>query len=180
MIGLSALAYCKAYGFRTIAIDKVEARLQIARQMGADLVISPEETDFLEQVLALSDGQGADLVIEAASVWPAIQLSMEIACKGGKIVVVARHTDLPAFSPVGDPYLQKDLTLQVTYGHPPTGQRWDRRRAFGLTMEMMAKGKLNLEPMITHRVPWEELPEIYQRLDQSEREIVGVVVEWQS
>lgn len=180
VIGLSALAYCKAYGFRTIAIDKVAARLEIAQKMGADLAISPEEPDFLERVLIFSDGQGADLVIEAASVWPAIQTSMEIACKGGTIVVVARHTDLPAFSPVGDPYLQKDLTLQVTYGHPATGQRWDRRRSFGLTMEMIAKGRLNLTPMITHRVSWEELPEIYERLDQSEKEIVGVVVEWGS
>jgi len=32
--------------------------------------------------------------------------------------------------------------------------------------------------MITHRVSWEELPDIYQRLDQGEREIVGVVVDW--
>ena len=178
VIGLSALAYCKAYGFRTIAVDTVDARLEIAREMGADLAISPQQADFLERVLAFSDGQGADLVIEAASVWPAIQLSMEIACKGGRIVVVARHTDMPAFSPVGDPYLQKDLTLQVTYGHPATGQRWDRRRSFGLTMEMMAQGRLNLAPMITHRVSWEELPEIYQRLDQGEKEIVGVVVDW--
>lgn len=82
VIGLSALAYCRAYGFRTIAIDKVDRRREIARQMGADLVISPEEPDFLQRVLAFSDGQGADLVIEAASVWPAIQLSMEVACKG--------------------------------------------------------------------------------------------------
>lgn len=93
-------------------------------------------------------------------------------------MVVARHTDLPAFSPVGDPYLQKDLTLQVTYGHPPDGQRWDRRRSFALSMEMIGNGRLNLAPLITHRVSWEELPEIYQRLDQNEREIVGVVVDW--
>ena len=32
--------------------------------------------------------------------------------------------------------------------------------------------------MITHRVSWEELPEIYHRLDQGEQEIVGVVVDW--
>lgn len=178
VIGLSALAYCRAFGFRTIAVDQVARRREIAREMGADLAISPDEPDFRWRVLDQSNLQGADLVIEAASVWPAIQLSMDIARPGGKIVVVARHTDLPAFSPVGDPYLQKDLTIQVTYGHPPTGQRWDRRRSFALSMEMMGKGRLNLAPLITHRISWEELPEIYQRLDQGEREIVGVVVDW--
>lgn len=180
VIGLSALAYCRAFGFRTIAIDTVEARLAIARQMGADLAISPEEDDFHQRVGDITDGYGVDLVIEAASVWPAIQLGMDIACKGGKIVVVARHTDKPAFSPIGDPYLQKDLTLLVTYGHPPAGQRWDRQRSFGLTMAMLGNGRLNLTPLITHRLSWRDLPAIYQRLDQGERAIVGVVLDWTS
>ena len=178
VIGLSALAYCRAFGFRTIAIDTVDARLAIARQMGADLVISPEAPEFHQQVLAATDGYGVDLVIEAASVWPAIQLGMEIAGKGGKIVVVARHTDKPAFSPIGDPYLQKDLTLLVTYGHPPAGQRWERQRSFGLTMALLANGRLTIAPLITHRHSWRDLPNIYQRLDQGERAIVGVVLDW--
>lgn len=180
VVGLSALAYCRAFGFRTVAIDTVEERLAIARQMGADLVISPAASDFHQQVHSLTDGYGVDLVIEAASVWPAIQLGMDIAAKGAKIVVVARHTDKPAFSPIGDPYLQKDLTLLVTYGHPPAGQRWDRQRSFGLSMTMLANGRLNLAPMITHRLPWRELPAIYQRLDQGDRAIVGVVLGWTS
>lgn len=180
VVGLSALAYCKAFGFRTIAIDSVPARLAIAQEMGADLVLSPTANDFRQQVSEMTGGYGADLVIEAASVWPAVQLGMEIAAKGGKIVVVARHTDKPAFSPIGDPYLQKDLTLLVTYGHPPAGQRWDRQRTFGLTMELLAKGRLNITPFITHRLAWHELPAIYQRLEQGEREIVGVVLDWRS
>ncbi len=178
VIGLSALVYCKAFGFRTIAIDKDADRLEIARRMGADLAISPDEPDFLPQVQIACDGYGADLVIEAASVWPAIQLGMEVAGKGAKIVVVARHTDLPNFSPVGDPYLQKDLTLMVTYGHPPAGQRWDRQRSFALTLDLLAKGQMNIEPMITHRAPWFDLPTLYQRLDQGERTMVGIVVDW--
>lgn len=178
VVGLSALAYCRAFGFRTVAIDTVEERLAIARQMGADLVISPTAADFHQQVNNLTDGYGVDLVIEAASVWPAIQLGMDIAAKGAKIVVVARHTDKPAFSPIGDPYLQKDLILLVTYGHPPAGQRWDRQRSFGLSMTMLGTGQLNLAPLITHRLAWRDLPAIYQRLDQGDRAIVGVVLDW--
>jgi len=178
VIGLAALAYGKAFGFRTIAIDKDEARLAIARQMGADLVISPDAPDFLAQVRNFCEGEGPDLVLEAASVWPAIQTSLDIVRKGGKVVVVARHTDQPNFSLVGDPYLQKDVTFLVSYGYPPAGHRWDRRRSFGLTMELLAKGKLPIAPLITHRFPWHELPQVYQRLDQNERALVGVVLDW--
>jgi threonine dehydrogenase-like Zn-dependent dehydrogenase len=179
VIGLSALAYCRAFGFHTIAIDTVLARRAIAQEMGADLVISPEDANFHQRVFAETNGYGVDLVIEAASVWPAIQLGMEIAGKGAKIVVVARHTDKPAFSPVGDPFLQKDLTLLVTYGHPSAGQRWERSRSFGLTIRLLANRQLKIAPMITHRQSWRDLPIIYQRIDQGERTIVGVVLNWQ-
>jgi 2-desacetyl-2-hydroxyethyl bacteriochlorophyllide A dehydrogenase len=178
VIGLAALAYCVAFGLRTIAIEQDEQRLAIARQMGADLVLSPQQPDFLDQVHAFCNGDGADLVIEAASVWPAIQTSMDIAGQGSKVVVVARHTDLPNFSPVGDPYLQKEITLLTSYGYPAAGQRWDRRRSFALTLELLAKGKLNIAPLITHRLAWHELPQVYHRLDQGERSLVGIVVDW--
>jgi threonine dehydrogenase-like Zn-dependent dehydrogenase len=46
-------------------------------------------------------------------------------------------------------------------------------------MQMLAKGQLTIAPMITHRQSWRDLPAIYQRLDQGEREIVGVVLDWQ-
>jgi 2-desacetyl-2-hydroxyethyl bacteriochlorophyllide A dehydrogenase len=180
IIGLSALAYGKAYGFRTLAIDKAGSRLQVAKAMGADCVLNPDAADFSEQVHAFTGGYGVDLVIEAASAWPAIQTGMEIAAQKGKIVVVARHTDQPNFSPVGDPYLQKDLTLLVSYGHPPPGHRWERQRAIDLTLEMLGNGRLQIEPMITHRIPWHELPAIYARLDQGDQSVVGVVANWQS
>lgn len=180
VIGLAALAYGVAYGFRTVAIDTDERRLAIARQLGADLALSPAEPNFHERVRNFCNGDGADLVIEAASVWPAIQTSMEIAAKGGRVVVVARHTDQPTFSPVGDPFLQKEIALLVSYGHPPDGHRWDRRRSFALTLEMLAKGRLNIAPMITHRFPWHELPQVYQRLDQGERDLVGIVLDWRA
>jgi threonine dehydrogenase-like Zn-dependent dehydrogenase len=178
VIGLSALAYGVAYGFRTVAIDSDERRLAIARQMGAGLALSPQEPDFLERVRAFCDGEGADLVIEAASVWPAIQTSMEIAARHAKVVVVARHTDQPAFSPIGDPYLQKEIALLVSYGHPPAGHRWDRRRSFARTLDLLAQGKLNIAPMITHRFAWRDLPQVYRRLDEGERDLVGVVLDW--
>ena len=178
IVGLSTLAFCKAFGFRTIAIDGVAERLDIARRMGADLVISPDEPDIEARVGAVTGGRGADLVIEAASVWPAIELGMRVAARKATVVVVARHTDMPAFSPVGHPYLQKDLTLRVTYGHAPAGQRWDRTSSLGLTLEMLAKGQLDISELLTHRIGWSELPSMYERLDQGERDIVGVIVDW--
>ena len=51
VIGLSALSYCVAFGLRTAVVDLEPARLEIARQMGADLAVSPAEGDYQQQVL---------------------------------------------------------------------------------------------------------------------------------
>ena len=178
VIGQSTLALCQAFGHPSIAIDQHESRLKISRKLGADLAISPSEKDFNQRVHEFCGGRGADLVIEAASVWPAIQTSMEIARPGGKVVVVARHTDMPNFSPVNDPYLGKDVSLVSSYTADPEGQRWDYNNTMTLNLNLFEKGKLSLAPIITHHFQWNEIGEAYRRLDEGELDMVGVIIHW--
>jgi threonine dehydrogenase-like Zn-dependent dehydrogenase len=178
VIGLAALGYCRAFGFRTAAIDISDERLDVSRQMGADLAVSPKQDGFDDRVQEIFDGTGADLVIEAASRWNAIQTAMDVAADDARIVVAARHTDSPAFNPVGHPYLGKKLTLLTSYGHAAPGQRWDRRRSIDLTLELLKSGRLEVRPMITHRIKADSLPDMYRRLDEGEPSIIGVVVQW--
>ena len=178
VIGLSALAYCRAFGFRTALIELDRGRLDLAGKMGADLLTSPADEGFSDSVIEFFDGEGPDLVLEAASVWPAIETGMQISRKGGRVVVIARHTDMPAFSPVGHPYLGKGLALLTSYGHRPDGHRWDRRRSNALTLELLLKKKLLVSPMITARFDWQELPDVYRRMDEGDKGLVGVVIRW--
>ncbi len=178
VIGLSALAYCRSFGFRTAVVEFARKRLDLAGEMGADLMASPEAEDFSDRILEFFGGEGADLVLEAASVWPAIETGMQIARIGARVVVIARHTDEPTFSAVGHPYLGKDLALLTSYGYQPDGQRWDRRRSNALTVDLLSKEKLLVSPMITDRFDWQELPDVYRRLDQGDKGLVGVVIQW--
>jgi threonine dehydrogenase-like Zn-dependent dehydrogenase len=178
VIGLAVLAYCRAFGFRTIAVDHNPHRLSVAAAMGADLVLDARADGFLEQAAAFCGGEGADLVIEAASVWPAVETAMHLARPGGTVVVASRHTDQPAFNPVGHPFLGKTLTLLTSYGHQPDGQRWDRRRSFALTLDLLARQKLNFAAMITHRLQWNQLPDVYRELDEASPQALGVVLKW--
>ena len=178
VIGLSALAFCRMFGFRTVVIDSDSDRLEIANAMGTDMVISINNDQFIDRTIEFFDSAGADLIIEAASDWSAIETSMEIAADDAKIVVVARHTDIPQFNPVGHPFLGKKLTLLTSYGHADDGQRWDRRRSFALTIDRLARQQLRIAPMISHHFDWQQLPEVYDRLDSGEKELVGVVIRW--
>jgi threonine dehydrogenase-like Zn-dependent dehydrogenase len=179
VVGLAALAYCKAFGLRTAAIDMSETRLAIARELGADIAVSPAAPDFQAQMDKLFP-EGADIAIEAASTWKAIQTGMDVVGKNGRVVVIARHTDMPHYNLVGHPYLSKRITLHNAMGYDDEGQRWDRAHCMDLTIDMLATGRMDIEPMLTHRINWRELPDIYDRLDKGDQDIVGVIVDWRS
>ena len=103
---------------------------------------------------------------------------MDIVRPGGRVVVTATHVDRPGYNPVGHPYLSQRITLKTAYGYEDPGQRWDRDHCVRLTLDMLSKGQIEIEPMITHRIPWHQIPEMYHRLDQGDLSILGVVVDW--
>jgi threonine dehydrogenase-like Zn-dependent dehydrogenase len=187
VIGQCALACGRALGFRTIAVDIDKERLAISRRMGADLAISPKVPDFQQSIQEFTHGEGVDLVVEAASVWPAIKTAYDLVHRRGRIVVPARHLDQPDFSPVGYPYQRREIALMTSFSYhrfpgfdnyPIDICRWTRRRNFELLWDLMGSGRLDIGPMITHRVSYQDLPEVYRQLDAGMSTIVGVLVDW--
>ena len=178
VIGLSALAFCSAFGFHTVGIDYSQTRRDVADAMRADLVLDPAEDGLTQRVIDFFDGRGADLVLETASAWPAIQTSLEIVRQDGTVVVVARHTDSPTFNPVGHPYMTTRYTLRASLGYRPNELRWNRINSMKLTARLIANGTLPIDPMITHEFTWRDLPEVYRRLDQGDTDILGAVIRW--
>ena len=179
VIGQSAVAWCRAFGFRTVGIDMAGGRLEVARAMGASAVASPGDGGFQSRIDEAFDGEGADMVIEAASTWKAVRTSMDISRQGGRVVVIAPGTQ------TGRTTIRWAIRTcrsgsrwKMAYGYEDPGQRWDRDHCVRLAVDMLSRGELAIEPMITHRVPWQQLPEMYRRLDQGDLSILGVVVDW--
>ncbi|MAF65271.1 MAG: hypothetical protein CMJ84_06390 [Planctomycetes bacterium] len=178
VVGLSLLAYSVVFGWRTAVVDLDPTRLEIARQMGAGLAASPNDADMAGQVTEYFGGEGADIAFEAGSNWAAIRTAMELTRTDGRVVIVSRHTQKPDFNPVGHPFLGKRLSLVTSYAYPPDGSRWDYRTSVDLTIDLLASHRLQIEPMITHQFDWQQIPEVYRRLDQGDHSIVGAVFNW--
>ena len=68
--------------------------------------------------------------------------------------------------------------MVTTYGYPPDGHRWDRHRSVALTLDFLERGRFNLNPMVTDRVPAEQLPAVYDRMDRGDASLVGVLIDW--
>ncbi len=177
VIGLSVTAYAEAFGMRTAVLETDSTRLGIAREMGAMLAVNPNEAGAREQVVELFDG-GADVTYEASSKWAGIRTAMEVTRTDGTVVIVSRHTEKPDFNPVGHPFLGKRLNLVTTYAYQPEGHRWSQRRSLALTVDLLARRRLRIAPMLTHEFAWHELPSVYERLDEGDGSIVGTTIRW--
>ena len=117
-----------------IAVTRSKWKLEVARQMGADEIVPAGEVDPVEAVRELTDGLGADIVIETAGAAQTMVQAYEMVRPGGVILQFgigpAQVDGVP-----GQAYYFKDLTVigsragpsgRFRTGHPPGGDRADR------------------------------------------------------
>jgi alcohol dehydrogenase len=91
-IGLSAIMGARLYSpSHIIAIDLAASRLEAAKRFGADIVVNPTHENALEVVLALTDGLGADVSIEAVGTPATFELAVSLARAAGHIANIGVH-----------------------------------------------------------------------------------------
>jgi S-(hydroxymethyl)glutathione dehydrogenase/alcohol dehydrogenase len=93
-VGLSAVQGCRMAGAGTIiAVDPNPARRQLAQALGATHTCGGDQDEAVALARSLTDGRGADVVIEAAGVSASFQLSMEAVRPGGQVVWLGKTAD---------------------------------------------------------------------------------------
>jgi L-gulonate 5-dehydrogenase len=145
-IGLVVLQAVKTVGAKVLICDVVEERLERARECGADIVVNTRKGDVVNEVLAFTDGEGADVVVEGVGLPELFDLAVEIAAPTGRIVVLgfsaapARIAELPV--------TKKELEIIGSRLHTnrfPQVIDWYRRRA------------VDPRKLISHVFPCEEV-----------------------
>ncbi|MEM0463098.1 zinc-binding dehydrogenase [Pyrobaculum sp.] len=86
-VGLAAVNVAKAVGARVIAVGRNPEKLKLAKQLGAE-VVNPREGDPVKAVKDLTDGRGADVVIEAVGTEETVDAAVEMTASGGRVVLV--------------------------------------------------------------------------------------------
>ena len=152
-IGLLAAQVARAGGAREVMIVGApadeELRLATARSLGVEHVVNFAETNPVERCLELTEGRGADLVIECSGAPAAIAQSIELCRKWGKVCAIG----LTGKRPVQldwDAAMMKVLTVYLNMSTAYAS--WDK------TIWMISTGRVNVDPLITHVLPladWE-------------------------
>jgi len=172
-VGIAACAILKRSGAARVIISEPQPeRAELAKKLGADYVINPLKEDFVERVLELTDGMGANLYLEATGLPTVVYPQIEQAIWEGRtinstVVVVARAD---AKMPVTGEVLQvRRARIVGAQGHSGHG-------TFYRVIECMANG-MDMTPMITKKITLDEVPEniINLRTDRKECKITCVM-----
>jgi threonine dehydrogenase-like Zn-dependent dehydrogenase len=169
-IGLCATAGAKLRGASLIiGVDTVPERLARARLLGADVTIDYQVEDPVAKILSLTDGRGVDVAIEALGTRATFEHCLRVLRPGGvlsSLGVYSGKLELPvdAFAAgLGDHKIVTTLC--------PGGKERMRR-----LMNIVAAGRVDLKPLITHRFPLAEIGMAYELFGSQRDGVIKVAI----
>ncbi len=140
-----------------IGLDRDLERFEIAKELGADHIINLNNEDPVETIMAHTDGQGADIVVETANSPKATQMTFDLAAPRGRVVLFGLYPEA-SFSPLK--LLRKGLTVFGDVALVP--------RQFLKAMNWVVSGKVSVQKMITKRFSLDQAAEAFAAGRQGE------------
>jgi alcohol dehydrogenase len=161
---------------RLITVEPVARRRELSRQLGADLALSPED-DIGKAVAEATDGQGVDLAIEASGNGAALDQALKNLAFGGTVVVCSWYGTKPVQLSLGGVFHRRRLRLvssQVSTIDAALQPRWSHARRLALARDLL--GTLELDGLISQRIPFARAADAYRLIDEHPEQTVQVVL----
>jgi NADPH:quinone reductase-like Zn-dependent oxidoreductase len=156
-VAQAALRIAGLLGARTVATSGSDTKLEVARNMGADVLLNHQKVDVAAEVRKLTGGQGADVVVDSSGeqCWPGSLRSLR---RGGRLVVCGATTG---------PMVSLDLRRLFWHQWSILGSTLGNRREYGEIVELAHTGKL--WPVVDQIVPLDEAHTAFERLQRGEQ-----------
>ena len=193
LMGQLATRLCLAAGARVFGVDPDRSRADLALEWGAERADTSLDRATTLQILDWSRGRGADVILITAGGTDSgpLGLAGDAARDRAKVVVVgAVGLDVPR-----EPFYEKELSLVVSrsygpgrydaafeekgYAYPPGFVPWTERRNMEEILDLLARGRLQLDGLRDATVPFDRAPEAYDLL-RSETPPISIVLEYGS
>jgi L-iditol 2-dehydrogenase len=166
MIGLLVLQVLREAGCRrVIVVDIDDTRLDLARELGATSIINARSSDTKPQIDQLTEGAGVDVAFEAVGSTPTVKSAIESVKKGGHVTLIGNVS--PTVEIPLQAVVSRELTLQ---GSAASSGEYPR------CIDLLARGSVRVDPLITAVAPLEQGAEWFQRLHAREPNLMKVVL----
>jgi L-iditol 2-dehydrogenase len=166
MIGLFLIQVLRTRGCgRIIAVDLEDSKLELARRLGADFGLNPDRQDIRNDVLALTEGRGADVAFEAVGMTATVKTAIDSVRKGATVTLVgnlAPQVEIPLQAVV-----TRQLRLQgscAICGEYP------------VVLDLIARKEVNVDALLSAEAPLSEGASWFKRLYNREPGLIKVVL----
>ena len=169
IVGQCAAQASRARGARVIMIGHRAERLDLARQHSAEAVINNKQEDVVQVVHACTDRMPITGVLDTVQTEESQREYIMLLKRGRGQIVYSGFTPGKSWADMGL-LQQMELTTHFVSG-------WSRER-LEATMNLMAEGRIRIEPLVTHLVPYWRGPEIYRMIRDRSEPFLGVTFDW--
>ncbi|MCE7985962.1 MAG: hypothetical protein DYG89_32700 [Caldilinea sp. CFX5] len=159
---------------RLIVVDTIAARCRLAESLGADLAINAATEDPVARVRELTAGQGVDLVFDCVGGKPGLTSfaqAQEMVRTGGTLHLIGLYHGAPL--PLDAGKMQRKRLIGGYYHEEP------RPVMLARAIELMQAGRIQVDPLISHRFPFTEAKAAYDLLYERLSEAMGVLLVWE-
>jgi alcohol dehydrogenase len=167
-IGLCATAGAKLAGASlVIGVDSIPSRMEVAKRMGADVVINYKEQDPIAEIKRLTDGRGVDVAVEALGLQATFESCLRSIRPGGTLSslgVYSGHLLIPL-----EPFAAGLGDHQIVTTLCPGGKERMRR-----LMSLVQAGRIDLAPLMTHRFSLDDIEDAYRMFAAQEDGVLKV------
>lgn len=166
-IGLQTLQAAKAHGATWAAmVDVVDYRLDLARELGADVVLNAGQADPVALLRELSDGLGMDVTYECVGLEQTMRQCLAALKKGGRAMA------LGVFENPEVKLNLQDMVNRELQIHAILAYVWD----FQIALDLVAAGRIRLKPLISHTFPLSRIQEAFELLLDKREKAVKVLI----
>ena len=152
-IGLATLTWAKAKGATVVVSELAAGRGELARRLGADVIVNPNSQNPADKVREIT-GRSPDLVFECIGVKGTLGQALSMVEPRGQVVVVGVCMEADEIQPVQ--CILREVSVNFVLGYDPPD--------FDETIDALATGKIEPQPMVTDIIGVEQVPEMFQTL----------------
>ena len=180
-IGLLAVQLARLEGAGWVAaVDPIAMRRMLAEEFDADRVLDPNGCDVGWEIKTASAHRGVDVAIEVSGHYAALHEAIRSVRVGGTVVAAGYYQGGGTPLRLGEEWHHNRVTMVSSMGvwwcphrdHP----MWDIARVRSTAIDLLARGRLRTDRLISHRIPFERAAEAYELIDHRPEETVKVVL----
>ena len=142
-VGLGGIVNAKYRGARTISVERVPYRMHKAKELGADLVLNPDDPQIRSKIMGFTDGVGVDACVETAGDLEAQRLCLDVVRRRGQVALVGECGEDLTIKASPD-FIRKGIVLMGQWHYNLNG-------TFKI-MKVISESPL-VEKLITHVFP---------------------------